>query len=41
MADEAVGGLLAACHTFSAHMGWQEMSNAIPVAERAALADTL
>ena len=30
--------LLAACHTFSAHMGWQEMSKAVPVAERAALA---
>ena len=31
-------GLLAACHTFSAHMGWQEMSKVVPVAERAALA---
>ena len=30
--------LLAACHTFSAHMGWQDMSKAVPVAERAALA---
>jgi len=30
--------LLAACHTFSAHMGWQEMSEVVPVAERAALA---
>src|SRR5512144_1132048 len=30
--------LLAACHTFSAHMGWQEMASAVPVAERAALA---
>ena len=30
--------LLAACHTFTAHMGWQEMSKAVPVAERAALA---
>ena len=30
--------LLAACHTFSAHMGWQEMSRAVSVAERAALA---
>src|SRR6266550_4405618 len=30
--------LLAACHTFSAHMGWEEMSKAVPVAERAALA---
>jgi TolB-like protein len=31
-------GLLAACHTFSAHMGWEELSKVIPVAERAALA---
>ena len=30
--------LLAACHTFSAHMGWEEMSRAVPTAERAALA---
>jgi TolB-like protein/cytochrome c-type biogenesis protein CcmH/NrfG len=30
--------LLAACHTFSAHMGWEEMSKAVPVAEQAALA---
>jgi TolB-like protein/cytochrome c-type biogenesis protein CcmH/NrfG len=30
--------LLAACHTFAAHMGWEEMPNAVPVAERAALA---
>ncbi|SHM57462.1 TolB amino-terminal domain-containing protein [Bradyrhizobium lablabi] len=30
--------LLASCHTFSAHMGWEEMPNAVPVAERAALA---
>jgi TolB-like protein/cytochrome c-type biogenesis protein CcmH/NrfG len=30
--------LLAACHTFSAHMGWEEMSRAVPVAEQAALA---
>src|SRR5258708_30396139 len=30
--------LLAACHTFAAHMGWEEMPKAIPVAERAALA---
>ena len=39
--DPAYGqalSLLAACHTFSAHMGWQEMSKAVPVAERAALA---
>jgi TolB-like protein/cytochrome c-type biogenesis protein CcmH/NrfG len=31
-------GLLAACHMFSAHMGWKEMSKAVPIAERAALA---
>ena len=30
--------LLAACHTFSAHMGWQEMPTTVPIAERAALA---
>jgi TolB-like protein/cytochrome c-type biogenesis protein CcmH/NrfG len=39
--DPAYGqalSLLAACHTFSAHMGWEEMSKAVPVAERAALA---
>ena len=30
--------LLAACHTFAAHMGWEEMPKAVPVAERAALA---
>src|SRR3954454_191815 len=30
--------LLAACHTFSAHMGWEEMPKAVPVAEHAALA---
>jgi TolB-like protein len=30
--------LLAACHTFAAHMGWVEMSKAVPIAERAALA---
>src|SRR5882757_3431756 len=30
--------LLAACHTFAAHMGWEEMSKAVPTAERAALA---
>jgi len=30
--------LLAACHTFAAHMGWQEMATAVPVAERVALA---
>ena len=31
-------GLLAACHTFSAHMGWEEMGRALEVAERSALA---
>jgi TolB-like protein/cytochrome c-type biogenesis protein CcmH/NrfG len=31
-------GLLAASHIFSAHMGWEEMPKAIPIAERAALA---
>lgn len=39
--DPAYGqalSLLAACHTFSAHMGWEEMSKAVPTAERAALA---
>jgi tetratricopeptide (TPR) repeat protein len=30
--------LLAACHTFAAHMGWAEMPTSIVVAERAALA---
>ena len=30
--------LLASCHTFSAHMGWEEMPEAVPIAERAALA---
>jgi len=30
-------GLLAACHTFSAHMGWEEMGRALEVAERSAL----
>ena len=29
--------LLAACHTFAAHMGWEEMASSIHVAERAAL----
>src|SRR6267378_4744368 len=39
--DPAYGqalSLLASCHTFSAHMGWQDMSKVVPVAERAALA---
>lgn len=31
-------GVLATCHTFSAHMGWTDMATAIPIAERAALA---
>jgi TolB-like protein len=31
-------GVLAASHTFSAHMGWETMAKAVPVAERAALA---
>ncbi|HZP70737.1 MAG TPA: winged helix-turn-helix domain-containing tetratricopeptide repeat protein [Pseudolabrys sp.] len=31
-------GVLAAAHTFSAHMGWIEMAKAVPIAERAALA---
>lgn len=30
--------LLASCHTFSAHMGWEEMPEGVPIAERAALA---
>ncbi len=34
-------GLLAASHTFSAHMGWADMAMAIPIAERAALAAIL
>jgi TolB-like protein/cytochrome c-type biogenesis protein CcmH/NrfG len=39
--DPAYGqalGLLAACHTFSAHMGWSDLAIALPIAERAALA---
>jgi TolB-like protein/Tfp pilus assembly protein PilF len=31
-------GVLAASHTFSAHMGWADMAKAVPTAERAALA---
>ena len=31
-------GVLATSHTFSAHMGWEDMAAATPVAERAALA---
>jgi tetratricopeptide (TPR) repeat protein len=31
-------GVLAASHTFSAHMGWEDMATVAPIAERAALA---
>jgi TolB-like protein/cytochrome c-type biogenesis protein CcmH/NrfG len=31
-------GLLAASHTFSAHMGWADMATVVPIAERAAQA---
>ena len=31
-------GVLAASHTFSAHMGWEDMATVTPIAERAALA---
>ena len=31
-------GVLAASHTFSAHMGWEDMAASAPIAERAALA---
>jgi TolB-like protein/tetratricopeptide (TPR) repeat protein len=31
-------GVLAASHTFGAHMGWEDMAKAVPTAERAALA---
>ncbi|MGB6350271.1 MAG: winged helix-turn-helix domain-containing tetratricopeptide repeat protein [Pseudolabrys sp.] len=31
-------GVLAASHTFSAHMGWSDMAAVAPIAERAALA---
>ena len=34
-------GLLAASHTFSAHMGWEDMASAAPIAERAARAAIL
>ncbi|MGB6171586.1 MAG: winged helix-turn-helix domain-containing tetratricopeptide repeat protein [Xanthobacteraceae bacterium] len=34
-------GVLAASRTFSAHMGWEDMATAAPVAERAALAAIL
>ena len=31
-------GVLAASHTFCAHMGWEDMTSALPIAEHAALA---
>jgi TolB-like protein len=31
-------GVLASSHTFSAHMGWEDMATTVPIAERAALA---
>jgi TolB-like protein/DNA-binding winged helix-turn-helix (wHTH) protein/Tfp pilus assembly protein PilF len=34
-------GLLATSHTFSAHMGWEDMAAAVPIAERAAEAAIL
>jgi TolB-like protein len=34
-------GVLAASHTFSAHMGWEDMATVAPLAERAALAAIL
>jgi TolB-like protein len=34
-------GVLATSHTFSAHMGWEDMAAAMPVAERAAAAAIL
>jgi TolB-like protein len=34
-------GVLATSHTFSAHMGWEDMATAMQVAERAALAAIL
>ncbi len=34
-------GLLAASHTFSAHMGWEDMATVAPIAERAAQAAIL
>ncbi len=34
-------GALATSYTFSAHMGWEEMAIAVPIAERAALAAIL
>jgi TolB-like protein len=34
-------GVLAASHTFSAHMGWADMAEVTPIAERAAMAAIL
>ena len=34
-------GVLAASHTFSAHMGWADMAESAPIAERSALAAIL
>jgi TolB-like protein len=34
-------GVLATSHTFSAHMGWEDMTTAAPIAERAAAAAIL
>ena len=34
-------GVLATSHTFSAHMGWEDMATAMPIAERAAAAALL
>jgi TolB-like protein len=34
-------GVLAASHTFCAHMGWEDMATVAPIAERAALAAIL
>lgn len=34
-------GVLAACYTFSAHMGWEDLANVLPIAARAALAAVL
>ena len=31
-------GVLAASHTFGAHMGWADLATSVPIAERAALA---
>jgi len=31
-------GVLATSHSFGAHMGWEDMATAVPIAERAALA---